>query len=164
MTDSEKLDQILVQMQGVKEDVHILKADAQGLKTDMQGLKADAQMMQTDMQGLKEDVQDMQTNVHVLKADVLNLQKDVRILQKKTDILEIKVTKVEITTENEISVNIQRVAEGHLDLSRNLHECVRLASDIKSKQEIQDIFIVAHDNKLKAMEDFYLNKGIKAVK
>ncbi len=79
------------------------------------------------------------------------MQEDVQNLQKKTDILDIRVTKVELTLENEISVNIRRVAERHLDLSRNLHECVKLASDIKSKQEIQDIFIATYNNKLKML-------------
>lgn len=124
MTDSEKLDRLLMQMQGVKEDVQGLRKDVQDLKGDVQGLKED------DVQGLREDVQN---------------------LQKKTDILDIRVTKVELTLENEISVNIRRVAEGHLDLSRNLHECVKLASDIKSKQEIQDIFIATYNNKLKML-------------
>ena len=130
MTDSEKLDRLLMQMQGLKENV-------QGLKENVQG-------MQEDVQDLKEDVQD-------LREDVQGLREDVQNLQKKTDILDIRVTKVELTLENEISVNIRRVAEGHLDLSRNLHECVKLASDIKSKQEIQDIFIATHNNKLKML-------------
>ncbi len=123
MTDSEKLDRLLMQMQGVKENVQGLKENVQGLKENVQGLKE-------NVQGMQEDVQN---------------------LQKKTDILDIRVTKVELTLENEISVNIRRVAERHLDLSRNLHECVKLASDIKSKQEIQDIFIATYNNKLKML-------------
>lgn len=131
MTDSEKLDRLLMQMQGVKENV-------QGLKEDVQGLRKDVQDLKGDVQGLKED-------------DVQGLREDVQNLQKKTDILDIRVTKVELTLENEISVNIRRVAERHLDLLRNLHECVKLASDIKSKQEIQDIFIATYNNKLKML-------------
>lgn len=123
MTDSEKLDRLLMQMQGLKENV-------QGLKENVQGMQEDVQDLKEDVQGLREDVQN---------------------LQKKMDILDIRVTKVELTLENEISVNIRRVAEGHLDLSRNLHECVKLASVIKSKQEIQDIFIATHNNKLKML-------------
>ena len=39
---------------------------------------------------------------------------------EKLDKLENDVTDIKLTLENEIRVNIQRVAEGHLDLSRNL--------------------------------------------
>ena len=43
---------------------------------------------------------------------------------EKLDKLENDVTDIKLTLENEIRVNIQRVAEGHLDLSRNLHEAL----------------------------------------
>ncbi|MDE7018241.1 MAG: hypothetical protein K2P65_11850 [Lachnospiraceae bacterium] len=33
--------------------------------------------------------------------------------------------------ENEIRVNIQRVAEGHLDLSRNLHDAMRPGNEVE---------------------------------
>lgn len=41
------------------------------------------------------------------------------------------VTDIKLTLENEIRVNIQRVAEGHLDLSRNLHEAIRPNSEVE---------------------------------
>lgn len=71
----------------------------------------------------------------------------------KTDIEDIKqkVTRIDLTIEDEIRVNIQRIAEWHLDLSRKLNECIKLSSDIKDKQELQDIFIRMHNNKLKAL-------------
>ena len=48
---------------------------------------------------------------------------------EKLDKLEKDVTDIKLTLENEIRVNIQRVAEGHLDLSRNLHEALRVDSE-----------------------------------
>ena len=42
---------------------------------------------------------------------------------------EVKATKLMI--ENEIRVNIQRVAEGHLDLSRNLHEAMKPSNELE---------------------------------
>lgn len=61
--------------------------------------------------------------------------------------------KTDLTVENEIRVNIQKVAEGHLDLSRKLNECIKLSSDIKAKQELQDIYINInmYNSKLKAL-------------
>lgn len=47
----------------------------------------------------------------------------------KLDKLENDVTDIKLTLENEIRVNIQRVAEGHLDLSRNLHEALKIDSE-----------------------------------
>lgn len=79
------------------------------------------------------------------------LDKKVRVVE--SDIQEVKerVIRTDITVENEIRVNIQRVAEGHLDLSRKLNESIRLSNDVKDRQEIQDIYINMHDNKLKAL-------------
>jgi len=47
----------------------------------------------------------------------------------KLDKLENDVTDIKLTLENEIRVNIQRVAEGHLDLSRNLHEALKIDTE-----------------------------------
>lgn len=50
---------------------------------------------------------------------------------EKLDKLENDVTDIKLTLENEIRVNIQRVAEGHLDLSRNLHEAMRPSNEVE---------------------------------
>ena len=41
------------------------------------------------------------------------------------------MTKMDLIMENELRVNIQRVAEGHLDLSRNLHEAMKPNNEIE---------------------------------
>ena len=48
------------------------------------------------------------------------------VTEIKTDVKDIK-----LTLENEIRVNIQRVAEGHLDLSRNLHEAMKPSNEVE---------------------------------
>ena len=50
---------------------------------------------------------------------------------EKLDKLEKNVTDIKLTLEYEIRVNIQRVAEGHLDLSRNLHEAMKPNNEIE---------------------------------
>ncbi len=49
----------------------------------------------------------------------------------KLDKLEHDVSDIKLTIENEIRVNIQRVAETHLDLSRNLHEAMKPNNEIE---------------------------------
>lgn len=75
------------------------------------------------------------------------------IQKMQTDIADIsnKVKKIELTLENETNVNIKRIAEGHLDLSRKLNEAIKISSDIQAKQELQDIYINMHENKLKVL-------------
>lgn len=64
----------------------------------------------SDIQGVKNEIQDMKDDMQEVKQ---------------------KVSKIDLTLENEIRVNIQRVAEGHLDLSRNLHEAMRPSNEVE---------------------------------
>ncbi len=89
MTDGEKLDLVLAELQGMKTEIQDIKTEIRDMKTEIQDLKA----------GLEE--------------------------------VNLKVTKIDLTIENEIRVNIQRVAEGHLDLSRNMHEVMKPNNEIK---------------------------------
>ena len=50
---------------------------------------------------------------------------------EKLDKLDNDITDIKLTLENEIRVNIQRVAEGHLDLSRNLHEAMKPNNELE---------------------------------
>ncbi len=63
-------------------------------------------------------MQEMKQDVHLLKDDVWTLNQEV-------DIIKYQVTYLSLTLENDIRPSIQRVAEGHLDLSRNLHEAMK---------------------------------------
>ena len=72
-------------------------------------------------------------------------------LEQRIDTLENEIKKINLTLENVTNRNILIIAEGHLDLSRKLDECIRLSSAVKTRQEIQDIYFNMHDNKLKAL-------------
>lgn len=63
------------------------------------------------------------------KLDLL-LEK-VNAVEEKVSSVENDVKGIKLTLENEIRVNIQRVAEGHLDLSRNLHEAMRPGNKVE---------------------------------
>ncbi len=93
---------------------------------------------------LDEKVNSLDKKVSSLDARVNSLEGDMKEVRQR-------VTKTDMILENEIRVNIQRIAEGHLDLSRKLDDCVKISSDIKAKQEIQDIYINMHNSKLKAL-------------
>jgi len=77
-----------------------------------------------------------------MESQLTGLKEDVAVLKKKVNGIDLKL-------ETEINHNIKVIAEGHLDLSRKLNEAVHLASDIKAKQEIQDLLIRSHETELK---------------
>ena len=124
MTDSAKLDLLLSEMQEMKQDIHLLKDDTQELKKDTLELKTVTRELKEDTQKLKEDTQK-------LKEDTQKLKEKMQVLSQKVDTVENRVIHTELILENEIRVNIQRVAEGHLDLSRNLHEAMRPNNEVE---------------------------------
>ncbi|MCM1159659.1 MAG: hypothetical protein NC412_00415 [Roseburia sp.] len=89
--------------------------------------------------------------VSSLDGKVNNLDEKVNSLETELQEIKQRVIKTELTIENEICITIQRVVEGHLDLSRKLNECIRLSSDIKDKQEMQDIYTNTYNNKLRVL-------------
>lgn len=66
-----------------------------------------------------------------LDQKVDGLEQKVDSLEQKVDIIENDVKDTKLILENEIRVNIQRVAEGHLDLSRNLHNAMKPSNELE---------------------------------
>ena len=65
----------------------------------------------------KKKMDTMETKMDIMETNVKNVKADVK--------------DIKLILENEIRVNIQRVAEGHLDLSRNLHEAMRPSNEVE---------------------------------
>ena len=52
-------------------------------------------------------------------------------MEARLDALDTGLRNVRLKLENEIAENIKRVAEGHMDLSRNLHEAMKPQTEIE---------------------------------
>ena len=110
MQDSEKLDLILKMVHTIDEKVSDLDAKVDNLETKVDNLE--------------NKVDNLETKVDDLDDRVERLESETREIRQK-------VTKMDLIMENELRVNIQRVAEGHLDLSRNLHEAMKPNNEIE---------------------------------
>lgn len=117
MTDSQKLDLILLKLDGHDAKFELIDAQLAELKSDVAELKSDMVEVKADIVELKRDVAE-------LKSDVVEVQAD--IVELKT-----KVNNINFILENEVRVNIIRIAEGHLDLSRNLHEAMKPNNEVE---------------------------------
>ena len=102
------------------EDREILKI----IYTEVKDIKQDMQEIRQELQGIKQEVQEIKQDVQEMKQDIKSL--DGRMTNVESDVKNIKVV-----LENEIRVNIQRVAEGHLDLERKLRELVKPNSEVE---------------------------------
>ncbi|MDE7231751.1 MAG: hypothetical protein K2N37_01550 [Lachnospiraceae bacterium] len=88
-------------------------------------------LLLSEMREMKTEMQEMKQDIHLLKDDTQKLKEDTHALGQKVDVIESKVIHTELILENEIRVNIQRVAEGHLDLSRNLRDAMRPSNEVE---------------------------------
>ena len=150
MTDSQKLDLILSEILGVKEDVAGLKEDVTGLKEDVAGLKEDVAVLKTDVAGLKEDVAVLKTDVADLKKDVAVLKTDVAVLKEDVSILKQRVTAIEVHLENQTDKNIQLIAENFIELTNKLNQAIpvadkNLAYEVKVNYLIEKVQFLEKD-------------------
>lgn len=63
--------------------------------------------------------------------DTQELKQKMSNMEDKVATIESDVTDIKLTIENEIRVNIKRVAEGHLDLSRDLKETKKPSNEFE---------------------------------
>ena len=124
MTDSAKLDLLLSEMQGMKNEMQGMKEDIHGLKDEMREVKEDVRGLKDEMREVKNEMQGMKEDIHGLKDEMREVKSDLKDVKQK-------VSKMNLILDNEIRVNIQRVAEGHLDLSRNLHDAMKPSSEVE---------------------------------
>lgn len=80
------------------------------------------------------------------KLDILlqNMEK----MDTKLNAIEQEVSNINLVLENEIRVNIQRVAEGHLDLARNLHEAMKPSNEL----ETLALKVTMHDSEIREIK------------
>ncbi len=74
------------------------------------------------IQGLETGMQDLEMGMQSLEARMQTLERDLQEVKQK-------ISNIELTLENEIRVNIRRIAEGHLDISRHLNDAIRVDSE-----------------------------------
>ncbi len=131
MQDSEKLDLILNMVRTIDEKVSDLDAKVDHLETKVDNLETKVDNLETKVDHLETKVDHLETKVDNLETKVDDLDDRVERLESETKEIRQKVTKMDLVMENELRVNIQRVAEGHLDLSRNFHEAMKPNNEIE---------------------------------
>ena len=109
MTDSQKLDIILSKMDNIENEIQEVRT---GLREEIQEVKTGLEEVRTDLKVVRTDLEETKTNLG-------NEIKNIKFL-----------------FENEIRVNIQRIAEGHLDVSRNIHEVLKKRDELELKRKI----------------------------
>ena len=133
MTDSQKLDLLLERTTAMAQDIA-------ELKEDMAEVKSRITKLEEDMAEVKQRITNLEKDVSEMKPRISNLEKDVKDLKEQMDYVKGDVKILKLNFENELRVSIKRVAEAHLDLSRNLKEAM------KPKEEMEVLSIKVRKN------------------
>lgn len=80
---------------------------------------------------LLDKVSNMEFRMTSVESRITDLESHMSDMESQISIIKTDVAALKMVVENEIRVNIQRVAEGHLDLSRNLHEAIKPCHEIE---------------------------------
>ncbi len=140
MTDSEKLDLLLAEIRGTKDEVQSMKKDIQILKDDMKEVKEDVRSLKDDVHTLKGEMKEVKEDIRILKEDVRILKEDVQLLKKK-------VTCIELHLENSTDHNIQLIAENFIDLTNKLNQAIP-AADNNRMYEVKVNYLIEEVKKL----------------
>ena len=81
-------------------------------------------IMENKVDTMEAKIDTMETKLYTMEAKMDTMETELKTV--KTDVKSVK-----LTLENEIRMNIQRVAEGHLDLSRNLHDAMKPSNEVE---------------------------------
>ena len=127
MSESEKMDLILSEVQSISSHLKDMKSDMQNMNSDIQNIKFDIQSMKSDIQNIKFDIQSM-------KSDIQNLQQ--------------RMTSLELHIENGTDRNIQLLAENFIELTKKLNQAIPVA-DKNLAYEVKVNYLLEEFEKLK---------------
>ena len=117
MTDSRKLDLILEKIGSLDCKISNLDSRMDSFETRMDSLETKMDSLDNKVVALDNKVNSLDTKTNSLESNLKEIKSHVR----HTDLI----------LKNEIRINIQRVAEGHLNLSRILHDAMHPSSEVE---------------------------------
>ena len=103
--------------------------DAMDVRLDGMDKRFDAMDARLDGMDKRFDAMDVRLDGMDKRFDAMDERLD--IMDEKIDAMNTELRYVRVRLENEIAENIKRVAEGHMDLSRNLHEAMKPQTEIE---------------------------------
>ncbi len=127
MTDSEKLDLLVEKLGGVENRMDSME----GKMSSMEGKMSSMEGKMNSMEG---KMNSMEGKMNSLEERLISVESDVK--------------GIKIKIENELSNNIRLIAEGHLDLSRELHDVLRSANSL----EMLSIKVNVLESKVRELE------------
>ena len=124
MTDSEKLDLLLKGMQEINTRLSSIEDRLSALEERVAVIE-DRLSVIGDRLSVDED------RITVVENRLTVVEDRLSVVENRLTAVEQDIRQIKLVAENELRVNIKRIAEGHLDLSRNLHEAIKPCAEME---------------------------------
>lgn len=107
------------------------------------------EVMREEISPLTERMDRLETKVNGLETKVNGLEAKVDGLEAKVEANAKAIREVQVTLENDIDRKINIIAEGHLDISRNLDKAIR----VSQTQEEYQLRVVALETEVRRLKN-----------
>ena len=131
MTNDEKLDLIL---EILNQHTGILNQHTEALNEHTEILNQHTETLSEHTRTLREHTALLNEHTAILSEHTQLLNQHTKTLKEHGKVLNRhsgELKDIRLAIENEIHENIRRIAEGHLDLSRNLHEAMKPSNELE---------------------------------
>ena len=85
----------------------------------------------TSLENIGTRLDSMDSRLENVETRLENVESRLENVETHLENVENEATSIKLILENEIRVNIQRVAEGHLDLSRIFHDAMQPSNEVE---------------------------------
>ena len=124
MTDSEKLDLLLKGMQEINTRLS-------SIEDRLSALEERVAVIEDRLSALEERVAVIEDRLTAVEDRLTVVENRLSVVENRLTAVEQDIRQIKLVAENELRVNIKRIAEGHLDLSRNLHEAIKPCAEME---------------------------------
>ena len=138
MTDSEKLDLLLKGMQeintrlsSIEDRLSALEERVAVIEDRLSALEERVAVIEDRLTAVEDRLSVVEDRLTVVEDRLTVVEDRLTVVENRLTAVEQDIRQIKLVAENELRVNIKRIAEGHLDLSRNLHEAIKPCAEME---------------------------------
>ncbi len=124
MSDSAKLDLLLDKMSHVDTSL-------ENIGNRLDSMDSRLENVESGLENVKARLENVETRLETVDVRLEGVESRLETVETRLEKVENEATSIKLILENEIRVNIQRVAEGHLDLSRIFHDAMQPSNEVE---------------------------------
>ncbi|MCI6630601.1 MAG: hypothetical protein MSH20_07350 [Lachnospiraceae bacterium] len=131
MTDSEKLDLLLKGMQEINTRLSSIEDRLSALEERVAVIEDRLSALEERVAVIEDRLTAVEDRLTVVENRLSAVEDRLTVVENRLTAVEQDIRQIKLVAENELRVNIKRIAEGHLDLSRNLHEAIKPCAEME---------------------------------